>query len=467
MYSILPGVVVRAAIIGAGPTGLYLSIVLARRGHSVVLLDRDPGPPAGVPITGWARKGVMQFHHPHGFRQQVLESIREDMPEVWDALHRAGAEAVMRPDGAGIVVGFNCRRSMFEKVLREAAVAEPGVEFVLAHADEVVTADGRAAGVRAGSLLVPAGLVIDASGRAGQVGRGLRAPADNHDCGLAYVSRQYELLPGAEDGPVNSPVGMVLTCEGYLAIVFKQDNRTFSVLVARSAGDRVLARMRHPEVFEAGLRAIPALAAWTDPARSRPITPALPGGRLYNRYQGQLAADGSVPIPGLVFAGDAVCTTNPTAGRGVSTSLLQARELARLIGEHPGDPESATREFAAWCDAWIKPWFADHVYWDDDLARRWAGGGIDLTRPLPSDLVVAATEADPSLFRVVGPYLQMKALPGTLAAVQPQVRDLYASGWRPTPADAPSRDELAGLLAAATAHNTAHDEDGHFVDSPA
>jgi hypothetical protein len=163
-----------------------------------------------------------------------------------------------------------------------------------------------------------------------------------------------------------------------------------------------------------------------------------------------------------------VCTTNPAAGRGVSTSLLQARELARLIGEYPGDPESAAREFAAWCDARIRPWFADHVYWDDDLARRWAGGGIDLTRPLPSDLVVAATEADPSLFRVVGPYLQMKALPGTLAAVQPQVRDLYASGWRPTPADAPSRDELAALLAAnGTADEAAHDGDGHFVDSPA
>jgi flavin-dependent dehydrogenase len=454
---------VRTAIIGAGPTGLYLSIALARRGHSVTVLDRDPGPPAGEPVTGWARKGVMQFHHPHGFRQQVLEAILEDMPEVWDALHRAGAETVLRPDGADIVVGFNCRRSLFEKVLREAAVAEPGVEFVLAHADEVVNSGGRAAGVRAGSIPVPAGLVIDASGRAGQIGRGLRAPAENHDCGLAYISRQYELLPGAEDGPVNSPIGMVLACEGYLAIVFKQDNRTFSVLVARPAGDRDLARMRHPAVFEAGLRAIPALAAWTDPGRARPLTPVLPGGRLYNRYQGQFAADGSVPIPGLVFAGDSVCTTNPTSGRGVSTSLLQARQLARLVTEHRGDPESATGEFAAWCDAQIKPWFADHVYRDSDVARRWAGGDIDLTRPLPSDLVVAAAEADPSLYRVVGPYLQMMALPETLAAVQPQVRDLYASGWRPAPADAPSRDELAAVLARAAAP----DGKGHFADSPA
>lgn len=34
----------RVAIIGAGPTGLLLDAALARRGHAVVSVDRDPGP---------------------------------------------------------------------------------------------------------------------------------------------------------------------------------------------------------------------------------------------------------------------------------------------------------------------------------------------------------------------------------------------------------------------------------------
>ena len=34
----------RVAIVGAGPTGLYLAIALARRNHRVVVVDRDPGP---------------------------------------------------------------------------------------------------------------------------------------------------------------------------------------------------------------------------------------------------------------------------------------------------------------------------------------------------------------------------------------------------------------------------------------
>jgi 2-polyprenyl-6-methoxyphenol hydroxylase-like FAD-dependent oxidoreductase len=34
----------RAVIVGAGPTGLYTGMALARRGHEVTIIDRDPGP---------------------------------------------------------------------------------------------------------------------------------------------------------------------------------------------------------------------------------------------------------------------------------------------------------------------------------------------------------------------------------------------------------------------------------------
>jgi len=35
---------VRTVIVGAGPTGLYLGIALARRGQQVSVVDRDNGP---------------------------------------------------------------------------------------------------------------------------------------------------------------------------------------------------------------------------------------------------------------------------------------------------------------------------------------------------------------------------------------------------------------------------------------
>jgi hypothetical protein len=43
---------------------------------------------------------------------------------------------------------------------------------------------------------LPADLVLDASGRTGRSIAASRAPAEISDAGIAYVSRQYQLLPG-------------------------------------------------------------------------------------------------------------------------------------------------------------------------------------------------------------------------------------------------------------------------------
>jgi hypothetical protein len=144
-----------------------------------------------------------------------------------------------------------------------------------------------------------------------------------------------------------------------------------------------------------------------------------------------------------------VCTTNPTLGRGITTSLLQARQLISLLGEHGRDLTACSLAFDRWCAGHIKPWFTDHVYWDTDLIRRWSGQDIDLTRPLPSDLIMAAAQADPEIAKVVGPYAAMQALPGSLDAVQARARALYATGWRPPVPPGPTRDELADLVTAA------------------
>lgn len=434
------------AVVGAGPTGLYTAIALARRGHEVMAIDRDPGPDGD---ESWNRRGVMQFHHPHGFRQQVVEALLAEMPEVWNDLITAGAEPATPPDQPERVIGLRCRRLIFERVLRSAAEAEPGVTLRTGHVDDVCCEHGRAVGVRVDGHQVDADLVVDASGRAGHLTRTFRAPAEGGDCGIAYVSRQYQLLPGASNGPMNAPIGMVTIYPGYMAIVFIHDNRTFSTLIARASTDRQMAALRFQEVFEAASRAIPSLAAWTEPDRSRPITPVLPGGRLYNTYQTQLNDAGQVAMNGLIFAGDSVCTTNPSVGRGVATSLMQAQRLVGLLNEHQCDFTSCSLEFDHWCAENIKPWFSDHVYWDAELIRRWSGHDVDLTRPLPSDLITAATEVDPEMLKVVGPYMAMLAPPASLAAVEPRAREIYASGWRPPVPDGPTRDELAELVSAA------------------
>jgi 2-polyprenyl-6-methoxyphenol hydroxylase-like FAD-dependent oxidoreductase len=435
---------VRIVIVGAGPSGLYLGIALARRGHRVTVVERDRGPQGS---DSWERKGVMQFHHPHAFRQQVLAALLAEMPEVVDNLMAAGAVPVMMPGQPERPLGVRCRRQTFERVLRSAAERQPGLTVRIGHADAVISRNGRAGGVTVDGHELVADLVIDASGRAGRLTRGLRPPAEGGDCGIAYVSRQYRLLPGAEPGPMNTPIGMLLTYPGYIVIVFPHDNGTLSTLIARASSDRELVGLRSEPVFEAAARAIPALAAWTEPDRSRPITNVLPGGRLYNNYRGQLDDYGKVILDGLIFVGDAVCTTNPAAGRGVATSMMQAQHLLGLLDDYDGDFASCSLAFDQWCDENIRPWFADHVYSDLQLQRRWSGVDVDLSHRLPSDLIMAAAEVDPAMNSVVRSYQAMLIPPGGLAAVEPRAREIYASGWRPPIPAGPTREELADLAA--------------------
>ncbi|GAA3339209.1 hypothetical protein GCM10020358_22160 [Amorphoplanes nipponensis] len=441
----------RVAIAGAGPTGLYSALVLARRGHAVTIVDRDTGP---TPGGDWPRRGVMQFHHPHGLRRQVISVLEADLPDVLEKLLAAGAELNILPaDGPRpeLLVGMHCRRETFERVVRAAAEAQPGVTFRYGHVDGVLAAGGRATGLRVDGAELPAELVLDATGRSGQLGDDSRAPGTGTSCGLSYVSRQYALLPGAEPGPINAPIGLTVRMPGYLYAAFVQDNRTVNVMIARRETDRELAGLREAPAFEAALRALPGLAEWTAPDRSRPITAVLPGGNLRNYYRGQLDDRGRVGLPGLLHAGDAVCVTNPTAGRGIATSLLQAQRLIALIGDaaSPADLEAVTLEFDCWCAEWIKPWFDDHLVWDAEQLRQWAGEDVDLSGPLTSFHIVDATQADPTLMRVVGPYVAMEILPDALAEVEPRAREIFASGWRPPVPPGPAREELVSVVAGA------------------
>jgi hypothetical protein len=83
---------------------------------------------------------------------------------------------------------------------------------------------------------------------------------------------------------------------------------------------------------------------------------------------------------------------------------------------------------------------------DESARRRWVGEGLDLSRPLPSDLILAAAEEDPGIRATIGGYLRMMALPSSLREAESRARAVYASGWRPRPAPGPGRDELADIV---------------------
>lgn len=431
----------RAVVVGGGPVGMFCGMVLARRGEDVIVVDRDPGPPAR---GGWARQGVMQFHHPHFFRHIVRQVLTDALPEVWDAVLAAGGIPA-RPAGfPEELTGLQCRRSTFERAVWGAARRAPRLQLRTGHADRLITGRGRVRGVVVDGQAMDADLVIVAAGRGSRFAGETRPPGEGGACGFSYIARMYRALPGAEVPDSGLPMSSLY--RGYLAMVFPQDDRTLSTLIVRPTADDALAQLRHTGCFDDLAPRIPQLAPWVDPGRFEPITSAMAGGGLTNTYRRQPGADGRPKIAGLFFAGDTVCTTNPAAGRGVSLGLRQAHALTSMLTGPDANLAEVAERFDAWCASNIRPWYEDHLYWDATLLRRLNGGGIDLQARIPSDVVCAAAEKDPSIWAAAGPYLAMQAPPSVLDAAQEKARAVLRTGWRPPYADGPSRDELAGLL---------------------
>jgi 2-polyprenyl-6-methoxyphenol hydroxylase-like FAD-dependent oxidoreductase len=421
-------------VVGSGPTGLMLGASLARRGHRVLSVDRDPGPTGET----WARRGVMQFEHAHGFRPQVPAFLQQEWPAAYDSWMALGAEPQTAPDGGDSFLGVRSRRSTFERALRLAAAKRAGLTLRAAHVDALAGDGGRVNGAVVDGVVVVADLVVDASGRSGRV-TGRRDPDLDGDCGLAYVDRAYRLRDGAGPGPLSNPIGWFGEFDGYQCLVFVHELGHFSVVLVRPTADAALTALHAEPAFDAACRAIPGLADWTDPARSAPTSGVFVGGALRNVYRRQAGT------PGLVSVGDSVATTTPTRGRGIAMACLQIEGLLGLLDEG-ADPLDVAGPFGDWCDRHIQPWVSDHVAIDGGTARRWKGEDIDLGKPLTSDLVAAAVEADPRIGQYAGGYFDMTELPETLAPAEPWARAVYEAGWRPPYSPGPTRDELVEVI---------------------
>jgi 2-polyprenyl-6-methoxyphenol hydroxylase-like FAD-dependent oxidoreductase len=438
---------VRVGIVGAGPTGLFLAVALQRRGHQVTVVDRDGGP---APDGSWPRKGVMQFHHAHAFRAPVAAALEREVPEAMARWLELGAEPVHVP-GTTDLTGIRSQRSTFERALRDVAAAEPGLVLRAGHVRGVRQVDGVAIGLDVDGDPVPAELVLDASGRSSPVTKALgERQGFGGDCGIAYVDRLYRLRPGAEPGPLTGPLAWQGDFDGYMVLLFPHEAGAFSTVIMRQSHDAGLKALRHDAAYDAACRAIPGLAAWTDPERAEPLAPVFPGGSLLNHYRGQRRTDGRPLLSGLVVVGDAVATTTPNFGRGVTMALMQAERLLAEVDEHGTDLDTVRDAFDAWCADAIAPWVRDHVAMDGARLERWGGAELDLEQPLPSDLLLAAATQDPGIARAIQPYLSMDAGPASLDALQGAARRVFENGWRPAYADGPTRGELARIVSSFT-----------------
>ncbi|RNL80262.1 FAD-dependent oxidoreductase [Nocardioides marmorisolisilvae] len=427
----------KAVVAGGGPVGIYAAIALARRGHAVTLVDRDPGPTG----SDWQRAGVMQFEHAHGWRPQVVEALRAEMPDVLDALLDAGARLEQLPGMPGIEA-LACRRPVLERVLRRCAAQEPDLRWRTGHVDRLEVSDGRTSGVVVDGDPLPADLVVVATGRNSRLGDELRGPAEGGSCGFSYVTRVYRALPGT--APYRG-FPSFQTGPGYVSVVIGGDGDTHSVVIAYPSHDETFGGLRTEGGFATAAQLVPNLAPWTTPDSFEPLTDVLVGGHLTNTYRLQGPALGLPPATGLFFVGDAVLTTNPAAGRNLALLIPHVRHLLGSLDDHAQDLDDASLALDSWAEQHLRPWYLDHVRWDRTLLERFDGRDLDLAERLPSDVICAAAEVDDSLRPYVGMYFGMVAGPDILDAAEPRVRELLAEGWRPS-TPGPTRAELAEAL---------------------
>jgi 2-polyprenyl-6-methoxyphenol hydroxylase-like FAD-dependent oxidoreductase len=366
-------------VVGGGLGGLAVTLLLARRGHRVTLVERDADTPRGGPdqlVSGWARPGVPQARHPHNFLARSVRVLRDQAPDVLESLESRGTLKIPVDLGDGTSDALLCsRRPVYEAVVRQALTAEPAVTVragttvtdLVVPPGQVPVVEGVVTGARE---TIRADLVVDAAGRRSRLSvmleaHGARpAPATRQGCPLMYISRYYRLRPGRDYPRLDSPIMAFIGWARSMA--FPADNGTFALLATIAAGDPLRRQLTTEAGFHRFHSAVPVIRPWL--AAGEPISPIRVMARLENSYR--RLADGDGPVAGgMVLLGDSCMHTNPTAGRGVSVAFAQAEYLALTIGGAT-DPLDYTAGFDSWTDAHIGVWYGPQAQADAALARR-------------------------------------------------------------------------------------------------
>lgn len=467
----------RIVIVGGSAAGLTAALLLARSGHQVEVIDPDDLRPAADLETAAEaafRHTAPQLVHLHQVMPLAWRLLRDELPDVLAELLRVGAvespltdrlpptmtDRSPRP-GDEELTALQARRSTLDWVLRRAAVDQPRVRLSgRASATGLVLRRGdppRVVGVRTESGERAADVVVDASGRRSKVDDWLAAAGARRPervvapCEIAYHSRHYRLRADvARPAPGRISVIAPLPFVTFGAVT--ADNDVLSTVVCPLVDDDALRALRHLTAYDAVLRTLPGMGPWL--AAAEPITQVHTMGGFHNAFR-RLVVGGRPVARGLHVIGDACCTTNPTLGRGISTALRGATDLAASLRAHPDDLDAQTRAMAAASEQHLFPWFAEQMRSDAarvaDVRRALAGDPPAESRVLsnPERLRVAAM-VEPSLFRTLMSLHGMLRTPQEVHGdpwVRARVGTVLGSAAVPATNGGPSRQRVRDAIA--------------------
>ena len=463
-------------VIGGRVAGLCGSLLLARDGHRVRVLERDPAPPPGSPEDAWAsweRRGVNQFRLLHYFLPRFRQTLEAELPDLITALDADGAlrtnpllempaefSGGIRPDDDRFTA-ITGRRPVIEAAIAGVVAAEPGIEVLRGTAVQgLLTGEPELPGVpHVVGVVTDAGeelradLVVDMSGRRSALPRwltdlGARPPDEEvADCGFVYYGRHYRSRDGSLPfafGPPLQPYDSVSL------LTLPADNGTWSVALITSAKDPVLRAARDVATWERIIKSYPLVAHWIE---GEPMTEIDTVAKIEDRTR-RFWRDGFPVATGLVAAADAWACTNPSVGRGASIGLLHAVALRDLLRDVPIQPGVAlAEEWEARTAAIPAPLVDDTLAFDRhrlaEIDAQIAGVPYETEDPgwqLGEALRTAAAK-DPDLVRAyasIGSLLER----GVDVLSKPGIAERAIELASDEPAPGPTRAELVSLVSA-------------------
>ncbi|MDQ7982018.1 FAD-dependent monooxygenase [Paraburkholderia sp. SARCC-3016] len=347
----------RAIVIGAGIGGLAAAAALANHFGQVVVLERDE-----LPADARPRPGAAQTRHLHVLLSGGAAALAELFPGFLTQLVAVGAQradvgadahfelagAPKLPRRELNIYTWQLSRPLLEAVLREQLRKRENVQLRELSRVIGIVADenNRAAGVRFESREgkhdeLNSTLVIDASGRGVPTLDFLKAtgrptPAETAvSADLTYGTTVYSFPAGAEPDFKQAWVHGEAPEHGRAGFLVKRENGLWDAVLAGRLGD---VPPTEDNAYLAFADSLPSEAIGTALRRGRREAPIVRFGYAQSRWR-HFADVAGFPA-GLLPLGDAVCSTNPVFGQGMTVAATEAVILHRLLAKAEGNSDS-------------------------------------------------------------------------------------------------------------------------------
>jgi len=364
-----------AIIVGARCAGSATGLLLARRGHRVLVVDRATFPSDAFSTHFVTAPGTALLE-----RWGVLDRLKAQGVPVFGNVHMNVGGNRLTTEDVGIPVDPMCspRRTDLDTTLA-ALAADAGVEVRLGVSVTDVLRDdsGRVDGVRLrdgdGAVREErASIVIGADGRTSIVARSVEpAERDRHDIKGTALFAYFDDFDWR-----SAEIGLF--------------DDTFIFVFPTAARSACIGSATHVD-NEAEVRADPEAYFWKVLSPDPELTERVRAARRDGRWR-----LGEVPYgwfrrasgPGWALVGDAVALKDPLPGHGITDSFLGAELLAQAVDEDLGDPASLDVSLAAYDSAlWslLRPVYeatidASTYDWDPNTALMKIAGVNELVR---------------------------------------------------------------------------------------